>query len=45
MIKLNRIGNKLGLVGLVGILLSGGMLVNQMMSESVIRTANDRADG
>ena len=45
MIKLNRIGNKLGLVGLVGILLSGGMLVNQMISESVIRTANDRSDG
>jgi methyl-accepting chemotaxis protein len=42
MIKLNRIGNKLGLAGLVGILLSAGMLANQIMSETAIRTANDR---
>ena len=40
MIKFNRIGNKLGLVGLFGVLLSGGMLVNQMVSESAIHSAN-----
>lgn len=44
MIKLNRIGNKLGLAGLVGVLLSGGMVVNQMVSESAINSANQRAD-
>ena len=44
MIKINRIGNKLGLVGLLGVLLAGGMLVNQMLSESAIRQANQRAD-
>jgi methyl-accepting chemotaxis protein len=44
MIKLNRIGNKLGLAGLFGILLSGGMVVNQMVSESAINSANHRAE-
>ena len=44
MIKLNRIGNKLGLAGLVGILLSAGMLANQVLSEAAIRSANDRAE-
>ena len=34
MIKFNRIGNKLGLVGLLGIALAVGMAANQMMSES-----------
>jgi hypothetical protein len=43
MIKLNRIGNKLGAVGLFGVLLSGGMLANQMASESTINSANHRA--
>jgi methyl-accepting chemotaxis protein len=43
MIKLNRIGNKLGAVGLFGVLLSGGMVVNQMVSESTINSANHRA--
>ncbi len=43
MIKLNRIGNKLGAVGLFGVLLSGGMVANQMVSESTINSANDRA--
>ena len=43
MIKLNRIGNKLGIVGLFGVLLSGGMVVNQMASESTINSANHRA--
>ena len=41
MIKLNRIGNKLGAVGLFGVLLSGGMVANQMVSESAINSAND----
>ena len=44
MIKLNRIGYKLGLAGAVGILLAGGMVANQMMSESAIEAANSRAD-
>ena len=44
MIKLNRIGNKLGLAGALGILLAGGMVANQMMSERAIEAANKRAD-
>jgi methyl-accepting chemotaxis protein len=44
MIKFNRIGNKLGLAGLLGVLLSGGMMVNQMTSESAINSANQRAE-
>jgi methyl-accepting chemotaxis protein len=44
MIKINRIGNKLGLAGLVGVLLSGGMVVNQMVSESAVNAANQLAD-
>ena len=44
MIKLNRIGYKLGLAGAVGILLAGGMVANQMMSERAIEAANSRAD-
>jgi methyl-accepting chemotaxis protein len=43
MMKLNRIGNKLGIVGLFGVLLSGGMVVNQMVSEQAINAANHRA--
>jgi methyl-accepting chemotaxis protein len=43
MIKLNRIGNKLGLAGLAGMLLSAGMLVNQMMSEATVTAANQMA--
>jgi methyl-accepting chemotaxis protein len=43
MIKLNRIGNKLGAAGLFGVLLSGGMVANQMVSESTINSANQRA--
>jgi hypothetical protein len=42
--KLNRIGNKLGLAGLFGVLLSGGMVINQMTSESAINSANQRAE-
>ncbi len=44
MTKLNRIGNKLGLAGLFGILLAVGLLVNQMMSESAVKLASQRAD-
>ena len=36
MIKLNRIGNKLGLAGAVGVLLAVGMVANQMMTEASI---------
>ena len=43
MIKLNRIGYKLGAVGLFGVLLSGGMVANQMVSEQAINSANHRA--
>ena len=42
MIKLNRIGNKLALAGAVGVLLSTGMVANQMMSEAEIAAANQR---
>lgn len=44
MTKLNRIGNKLGLAGLFGILLAVGLLVNQMISESAVKLASQRAD-
>jgi methyl-accepting chemotaxis protein len=44
MIRFNRIGNKLGLAGLLGILLSGGLMVNQMASESAINSTNQRAE-
>jgi methyl-accepting chemotaxis protein len=42
MIKLNRIGNKLGLAGAIGVLLAAGMVANQMMSEAAIEAANGR---
>src|SRR5580658_648958 len=44
MVKFNRIGSKLGLAGAFGILLSGGMVVNQMVSEAAINSANGRAE-
>ena len=44
MIKLNRIGNKLGLAGAIGILLSAGQIANQMTSEASVAAVNDRAD-
>ena len=44
MINLNRIGYKLGLAGAVGILLAGGMVANQMMTERAIEAANGRAE-
>jgi hypothetical protein len=43
MIKLNRIGNKLGLVGAVGVLLAIGMVANQTVTESTVSAANDLA--
>ena len=43
MIKLNRIGNKLGLAGAVGVLLAIGMVANQMVTESKIEEASERA--
>src|SRR3989442_19559 len=36
MIKLNRIGNKLGFAGAIGVLLAVGMVANQMMSEAEV---------
>ncbi|MCP9630424.1 methyl-accepting chemotaxis protein [Rhodopseudomonas palustris] len=38
--KFDRIGNKLGLAGLIGVLLSGGMLINQIVAERKIAAAN-----
>jgi methyl-accepting chemotaxis protein len=43
MIKLNRIVNKLGAVGVFGVLLAGGMVANQVISESAINSANHGA--
>jgi methyl-accepting chemotaxis protein len=43
MIKLNRIGYKLGLAGAVGVLLAIGMAANQMMTEATVSAVNDRA--
>jgi methyl-accepting chemotaxis protein len=42
--KLNRIGNKLGLAGAVGVLLSIAMVTNQMVTESSVDAANQLAD-
>jgi|KBSSwiStaDraftv2_1062776.scaffolds.fasta_scaffold93597_2 methyl-accepting chemotaxis protein len=44
MIKLNSIGNKLGLAGAVGVLLSIGMVANQMTSESAVSAATHRSE-
>lgn len=44
MIKINRVGNKLGLAGLIGILLSVGVVANQMRTEAAITDVNRRAD-
>jgi len=44
MIKLNRIGNKLGVVGAVGVLLAIGMIANQWMTESSVSEVNKLAD-
>src|SRR5207248_2348876 len=42
MIKFNRIGNKLGLAGAIGVLLAAGMVANQMTSEAAVEAANGR---
>ncbi|MDB5656800.1 MAG: methyl-accepting chemotaxis sensory transducer [Tardiphaga sp.] len=44
MARLNSIGAKLGLAGVVGILFTAGMIANQMISEAAIRGADDRAE-
>ena len=44
MSKLNRIGNKLGIAGAIGILLAVGMVANQVATESTVAAANTRAD-
>ncbi len=43
MIKLNRIGNKLGLAGALGVLLAIGMVANQMITETRIEEGSERA--
>ena len=43
MIKLNRIGYKLGLAGAIGVLLAVGMAANQMMTEATVAGVNERA--
>jgi methyl-accepting chemotaxis protein len=42
MIKLNRIGSKLGLTGAIGVLLSIGMTPNPTVSELSVKAANQR---
>ncbi|HEY0909533.1 MAG TPA: methyl-accepting chemotaxis protein, partial [Bradyrhizobium sp.] len=42
--KINRIGNKLGLAGAVGILLSIGMLANQIYTEATTSEVSYRAE-
>jgi len=44
MVKINRVGNKLGLAGLIGILLSIGVVANQMHTETEVFDVNRRAD-
>lgn len=43
--KFDRIGNKLGLAGLIGVLLSGAMVFNQIVAERKIDAANAVAAG
>ncbi|GLH79915.1 hypothetical protein SSBR45G_48240 [Bradyrhizobium sp. SSBR45G] len=42
--KLNRIGNKLGLAGAVGATLAIGMIANQMIAETAVSRANEQAE-
>ena len=42
-IKLNRIGNKLGIAGVISILLAGSMVFVQMSSEATVREADRKA--
>ncbi len=43
MIKLNRIGYKLGLAGAIGVVLAVGMAANQMMTEATVNGVTERA--
>ena len=43
-IKLNRIGYKLGLAGVIGVLLAVGMAANQMLTEAMVAGSTERAD-
>jgi methyl-accepting chemotaxis protein len=43
MARLNRIGNKLGLAGAVGVLLAFGMVTNQWMTEASVSAVNQLA--
>jgi len=43
MIKLNRIGYKLGLAGAISVLLAVGMAANQIMTEATVAGTNQRA--
>src|SRR6201995_5749715 len=40
---LNRIGNKLGLAGALGVLLAAGMMANQMSTDASVAAAHERA--
>ena len=42
--KLNRIGNKLGLAGAIGAILAVGMIANQMVAERAVHRANEQAE-
>jgi methyl-accepting chemotaxis protein len=44
MIKFNRIGYKLGIAGAVGVVLSIGMIANQIISDSAVGAVNDLAE-
>ncbi len=44
MIKINSVGNKLGLAGVLGILLSVGAVANQLRTEAVVAEVNRHAD-
>jgi methyl-accepting chemotaxis protein len=44
MIKLNRVGNKLGLAGLIGIVLSVGVVINEVRTEASVNEASRHAD-
>ena len=44
MIKLNRIGYKLGLAGAVGVLLAVGLVANQIITKSMVAGSTERAN-
>jgi hypothetical protein len=43
MIKLNRIGYKLGLAGILSVVLAVGMVANQMVTETHVTGSSERA--